>query len=56
MYLHQVKGKNVIILDDIIQSGVTVTEMAKLAKAKGTTLTLYLLNSNSHSLGSRSRS
>mmetsp|Transcript_8721 Transcript_8721/g.14816 ORF Transcript_8721/g.14816 Transcript_8721/m.14816 type:complete len:411 (+) Transcript_8721:64-1296(+) len=30
-----VKGANVIIVDDIIQSGVTVTEMSKLAKSKG---------------------
>jgi phosphoribosylpyrophosphate synthetase len=30
-----VNGANVVIVDDIIQSGVTVTEMAKLAKSKG---------------------
>lgn len=31
----EVEDANVIILDDIIQSGVTVTEMAKMAKSKG---------------------
>ena len=34
-YDEQAKGATVIILDDIIQTGVTVTEMAKLAKSKG---------------------
>lgn len=31
----EVRGANVIILDDIILTGVTVSEMAKLAKSKG---------------------